>query len=59
MEKSRIIELLKIERECVRRNSCNGCDRNCGMCDIVQTDTDLLEMYDSVIKILKKNASVE
>ena len=50
MEGKRILELLKIERECVRRNSNNECDRNCAKCDLVQKDADLLEMYDILIK---------
>jgi hypothetical protein len=58
MDKNRIIELLKIERECVRRNSYSECDRNCGECDLVQTDVDLLTMYDSVIGLLEENADV-
>ena len=49
MEDKRILELLKIERECVRRNSDCECDRNCVKCDLVQTDGELLEMYDILI----------
>jgi len=50
MDIKRKIELLKIERECVQRNSDGRCDRDCANCDLVQIDTDLLEMYDEVIK---------
>jgi wyosine [tRNA(Phe)-imidazoG37] synthetase (radical SAM superfamily) len=49
MKNSRILELLKIERECIQRNCDKTCDRNCGYCDLVQTDEDLKEMYDSLI----------
>ena len=47
---NRQIELLKIERECVQRNHDEKCNRDCANCDLVQVDTDLLEMYDEVIK---------
>lgn len=46
---NRQIELLKIERECVQRNHDGSCNRDCANCDLVQIDTDLLEMYDEVI----------
>lgn len=59
MELKRMVDLLKIERECVRRNSDGECDRDCANCDIVQIDTDLLEMYDSVIEKLSKGLSNE
>lgn len=45
----RDIELLKIERECVSRT----CDRNCGACDLVQDERELLAMYDRVIAHLE------
>ena len=50
----RIIQLLKIEKECVSRNSNNLCDRKCDSCDLVQSDKELLEMYAFVIVILEK-----
>lgn len=50
----RMIELLEIERSCIMRNIRGECDRNCGDCDLVQKDTDLGEMYTSVIGILKE-----
>lgn len=59
MELKRMIDLLKIERECVRRNSDCECDRDCANCDLVQIDKDLLEMYDSVIETLSKGLSKE
>lgn len=46
----RQIELLKIERECVQRNHDGRCNRDCANCELVQIDTELLEMYDEVIK---------
>ena len=47
---SRVIELLSIERECVSRD----CDRNCGKCDLVQEKSELLEMYDEVIRVISR-----
>lgn len=45
MTNRRILELLKIERECVKR----GENRKCNECDLVQNTDELLEMYDSLI----------
>lgn len=58
MKIARVLELLKIERECVTRQSpCNEksklCDRNCGECDIAQNDLELIEMYDFVIRMIE------
>ena len=51
MTPERILELLKIERECISRNSMPfGCDRKCGECDLVQDTDELLEMYHIVIR---------
>ena len=47
----RAIELLGIERECVSRD----CDRDCGRCDLVQEKSELLEMYDEVIRIISRS----
>lgn len=50
MTLGRILELLKIERECIKRNNIPfGCDRKCGECDLVQDTDELLKMYDMVI----------
>ena len=54
MTSERVVELLKIERECIKRNSIPfGCDRRCGECDLVQDTDELLEMYDTVIEKYK------
>lgn len=53
MPLGRVIELLKIERECVQRNEI-GCDRDCAKCDLVQETQDLLEAYDKAVGILEK-----
>lgn len=54
MTPERVLELLKIERECIKRNKF-GCDRKCGECDLVQDTEELLEMYDTVIERLKED----
>lgn len=54
MTTERIIELLKIEHQCILRNTNNECDRNCAKCDLVQDDGDLHEMYTDAITLLKK-----
>ena len=53
----RIIELLAFERKCVE--SADECDRNCAECNLVQNTDELLEMYDSVITLLKAQESVK
>lgn len=52
--RERIIELMKAERECVSRNSGRSCDRNCGACDLVQDDQELLAAFDGAIERLEK-----
>ena len=47
-ESDRIIELMRIERECVSRD----CDRECGKCDLVQDRSELIAAYDIVIKTM-------
>ena len=54
MDRNRIIELLKIERECIRRNCEQRCDRNCGACDLVQDDQELLAAFDGAIALLSE-----
>ena len=63
MSLSRALELLKIERECVQRQSdygipgkSNKCRREwagtCRDCDLVQSDVDVINMYDTVINLV-------
>ena len=53
---NQVIELLKIERECVIRQNGNGCQRektnSCKGCDLVQSDDDIVKMYDTAIEII-------
>ena len=53
MTNNRIIELLKTERECVRRNSHNECNRDCGRCSLVQEDNELEEFYTTLISVFE------
>jgi len=46
----RALELMVIERECVRRQQCN---RNCAKCDLVQDQTELEKAYTVVIDTMK------
>ena len=48
MTAERAIELLKIERECVKR--ADTCGRDCANCKLVQDDKELIAMYDFVIR---------
>jgi len=52
MTTERMIELLEIERQCVLRSA--NCNRNCTVCNLVQEDKELLEMYEGVINLLKE-----
>lgn len=53
---NQVIDLLKIERECVLRQNGNGCQRDktnsCEGCDLVQSDDDIVKMYDTAIEII-------
>ena len=51
MDKNEVIHILEIERECISRN----CDRNCGLCDLVQEQETLLDAYNSAISLLSIN----
>jgi hypothetical protein len=53
MTRQRMVELLEIEKECVRRNACGECNRACHICDLLQDDTELHEMYEEVIALMK------
>lgn len=49
MEFTDALRLMGIEKECVIRNSTGICKHNCGGCDLVQNDTDLIEAYQMAI----------
>ena len=49
MNTEQILKVLKNERECIKRQ--NGkCDRNCAKCDLCLLDTEILEVYDFLIR---------
>ena len=49
MSTEQILKVLKNERKCIARQ--NGkCDRNCAKCDLCLPDTEILEVYDFLIK---------
>lgn len=55
----RMIELLKIEHECILRNTHGDCDRRCEDCELGQYDGELHEMYENVIGLVEGMESVE
>ena len=46
--------VMEIERECVQRASNHLCDRECEGCDLVLPDDIVLNAYDTVIAMLKR-----
>lgn len=50
---NQIIEILEKEKECVKRNVGKDCDRDCGNCDLVLEDEEILTAYTLAISILK------
>ena len=48
------LTILKIERECVKRNDGINCDRNCGDCDLLMEAQAVEEAYDVTINELEK-----
>jgi len=60
MTNERAIELLKCEKECVKRQFGPMCKRTiipmegCFGCDLVQNDKDILEAYDKAIGVLER-----
>lgn len=55
MTTERAIELLKIEKTCIMW--ANDCDRDCGNCELVQDDEELLAAFDKAIEALEKSAA--
>ena len=59
MEFTEALKLMKIEKECVIRNSIEICNRDCGTCDLAQKDTDLIEAFQMAIFALKELIEAE
>jgi len=53
MTLSRLIEVLKTERECVKRNEETDCGRKCSECDLALETEEVLDAYDGVIAMLE------
>ena len=59
MTHNRMIELLKTELLCVKKNVYNACDRDCEHCDLVQDAEEIIKMYSRVIDLVKKHIPLE
>lgn len=59
MTTERALQLLRIEQECIKRNSCEGCDRDCAACDLVQEDEELNDMYEYVTAYFPCNTWID
>ena len=55
----RMVELLKIEHECMLRKSHGDCDGRCEACELIQDDGELHEMYENVIGLVEDQEPVE
>lgn len=58
MTNERMIELLEIEHECMLRKSRGACTSHCGVCELVQDDGELHEMYTTAIAALKEKTVI-
>ena len=57
MDYSRVVEILRIEQECVSRNNGVNCDRDCANCDLVLDAEEILEAYTIAIGVFNNLAS--
>ena len=53
MTAQRAISVIQNEAACVSRQTCPGCDRRCGQCDLVLDDREILEAYSMAVNALK------
>lgn len=54
MKTDQMLILLECERQCILRNSLDSCNRDCANCDLLQDSEALLDMYDLVKEIVRK-----
>lgn len=54
MTEKEAIKVIETEKQCVLRNSENGCDRDCICCDLVMAENDIICGYDTTIKALEE-----
>ncbi len=52
MTKKEVIKILLNEQRCVKRASNDACDRECGHCDLILEDCQILEAYQIAIEAL-------
>ena len=52
MTTDQILKVLRNERECIKRQGDiqKCCNRECGRCDLCLPDTEILEVYDILIR---------
>lgn len=55
----RAIEIVKNEQQCVERQNTELCNRNCGECDLVLTDEEILMAYHMAINALEFQKRLE
>jgi len=53
MTVQRVVELLKIELECIKRNNGSSCDRHCESCDLLQDSQELIDCYETALFLLQ------
>ncbi len=56
MKNEQILKVLKNERECIKRQGTDKCDRDCANCDLCLPDDEILEVYDHLIQIIENEA---
>ena len=54
MTTQRLHDIMENELRCVKRASVNGCDRDCGECDLLMDTDELIEAYVKVIKMTER-----
>lgn len=59
MTREEAIKVLQNERECVQRQSGQGCDHNCAVCDLVLPDKAIIDAYGMAISALRDQQVAE
>lgn len=55
MEKAEVINILRNEQTCVK--AAGTCDRDCGSCPLVKPTEDILEAYETAIRMLESSSA--
>lgn len=50
---SEVVRILRIERDCVKRNEDKNCTRDCEVCDLVQDTDVLIRAYTTAIDYIE------